>query len=63
VPIIGDEVVIYPNVIIIGKVVIGDGATVRAGEIALDDVPNFVTVLRSPARVIGSEENLSGAEV
>lgn len=51
-PKIGDNVVIYPNSMIIGNIVVGEGAIVGAGSVVLDNVlPNSI-VAGCPARLI-----------
>lgn len=52
VPVIGDNVTIYANAVIIGGIVIGDNVTVGAGSIVLKDVEANTTVVGNPARVI-----------
>lgn len=53
-PTIGDNVIIYPNSIIIGDIKIGNNAVIGAGSIVLEDVPPNTIVSGSPARVIKS---------
>lgn len=48
-PVIEDEVIIYPNSIIIGKVKIGKGAVVGAGSLVLKDVEPGSVVAGVPA--------------
>lgn len=50
---IGDDVIIYSHAVISPGVTIGDGATVAAGSIVLDDVPPGVLVGGAPAKIIG----------
>ena len=51
-PKIGNNVIIYPNSIIIGDIEIGDNAIIGAGSIVLDSVPKNAIVAGNPARVI-----------
>lgn len=51
---IGDDVFIGANATIIhGGIKIGDGAVIGAGAVVLGDVPSGVTVVGSPARIVG----------
>jgi serine O-acetyltransferase len=51
-PIIGDNVLIYPNSIIIGDISIGDNSIIGAGAIVLNDIPSNSIVIGNPARII-----------
>jgi putative colanic acid biosynthesis acetyltransferase WcaB len=51
-PIIGNRVDIGSNVVIIGPILIGDGAVVGAGSVVVKDVPAGAVVGGNPARVI-----------
>lgn len=52
VPTIGEDVVIYPNAIVVGHVNIGAGATIAPGSVVVKDVPPGAVVAGNPARVI-----------
>ena len=52
VPVIGDNVVIYPNAVIIGRVVVGNGATIGAGAVVVEDVPAGAVAVGNPARIL-----------
>lgn len=52
VPAVGDNVVIFPNAVIVGGITIGEGATIAPGAIVINDVPRGATVAGNPARVI-----------
>ncbi len=51
-PTIGDDVTIYVGAIVIGEIRIGHGATVGAGAVVANDVPNGATVVPLPARPV-----------
>lgn len=51
-PTIGDNVTIYSNATILGKVKIGNNVIIGAGSVVLEDVRDNVTVAGNPARVI-----------
>ena len=49
---IGDDVVIYPNAVVVGGIFIGRGAAIAPGSVVINDVPNDATVAGNPARII-----------
>jgi serine O-acetyltransferase len=51
-PVIKNNVIIYPNAIIIGDIVIGENAVIGAGAVVLNDVPPNSTVVGNPARIL-----------
>ena len=51
-PVIGNNVYIGTNAIIIGPVRIGDNAVIGAGAVVTHDVPDGATVVGNPARII-----------
>lgn len=51
-PIIGDNVIIYPNSIILGGITIGDNAIIGAGSLVLKDVEKNTVVAGVPARLL-----------
>jgi putative colanic acid biosynthesis acetyltransferase WcaB len=51
-PRIGDNVDIGANAIIIGPITIGDNSVIGAGAVVTKDVPEGVTVIGNPARVL-----------
>lgn len=53
-PVIGDNVDIGSNSVIIGKIRIGDGAKVGAGSVVIDDVPAGATAAGNPAKIVKS---------
>lgn len=52
VPIIGNNVDVGANVVIIGGIRIGDNVVIGAGAVVTKDVPEGATVVGNPARVI-----------
>lgn len=55
-PIIGDNVELGSNVIIIGDVSIGDNVTIGAGSVVVKDIPSNTIAAGNPAKVIKSKE-------
>lgn len=51
-PIIGNNVEIGANTVIIGGVKIGDNVKIGAGSVVIKDIPNNAIVVGNPARVI-----------
>lgn len=51
-PTIGDDVSVYVGAIVIGDVTVGDGATVGAGAVVANSVPDGATVVPLPARPV-----------
>lgn len=54
VPVIGDQVTVGANVIIIGKITIGNNVVVGAGAVVVKDVPDNCVIAGNPAKVIKS---------
>lgn len=52
-PTIGDDVIIYPNACIIGKITIGPRAIIGAGSVVVRDVPPNTVVAGNPAKAVG----------
>ena len=52
-PVIGDNVTVGANVVIIGNVTIGNNVVIGAGSVVVKDVPSNVVVAGNPVRVIG----------
>lgn len=52
VPMIGDDVVIYPNAVVVGGGVIGAGATIGPGAVVIGDIPAGATVVGNPGRIV-----------
>ena len=59
-PVIGNNVIIYANAVIIGDIKIGDNAIIGANSVVLKDVPPNTIVAGSPARTIKGNSNLEG---
>lgn len=55
--IIGDNVYIGPHVCIVEDVIIGNNVTIGAGAVVVRNVPNNVTVVGVPAKVIGENKH------
>lgn len=51
-PVIGDEVTIYPNSIVLGAVRVGHRAVIGAGSVVTESVPDDAVVAGNPARVV-----------
>jgi len=51
-PVIGNNVDIGANVVILGEVQIGDHAVIGAGSVVVKNVPAFAVVVGNPARVV-----------
>ena len=52
VPVIGDNVTVGANVVIIGDITIGDNVMIGAGSVVVKDVPSNSIVAGNPAKVI-----------
>ncbi len=50
-PTLGNNVVVGTGAIVLGPIIIGDGARVGAGSVVVHDVPNGATAVGVPARV------------
>lgn len=53
-PVIGDNVNVGANVVIIGNITIGNNVIIGAGSVVVHDVPDNSVVAGNPARVIKS---------
>jgi serine O-acetyltransferase len=51
-PTIGDGVVLGTDAVVLGNIVIGEGAKVGSGSVVVRDVPNFATVVGVPGRIV-----------
>ena len=51
-PSIGDNVIIYPNSIIVGNIKIGNNCIIGAGSVVLSDIPDNSIVAGNPAKII-----------
>lgn len=57
VPIIGDNVFVGVNSVIIGNITIGNNVKIGAGSIVVKDVPSNCTIVGNPARIIKHNNN------
>ena len=51
-PTLGNNVLVGANAVILGNITVGSGARVGAGAVVVEDVPQDVTVVGVPARVV-----------
>ncbi len=51
-PIVGDNVMIGAGAVLLGKIRIGNNVQIGANSVVLDDVPDNVTVVGAPARIV-----------
>lgn len=51
-PVIGDNVVVYSHVVIVGDVHVGNNVTIGAGSVVVKDIPDNAVVVGNPARII-----------
>ena len=51
-PVIGDNVTIFANSVIVGGIHIGENSIIGAGSVVLDDIPANVIAAGTPARII-----------
>ena len=61
VPIIGENVTIYANSVVIGGIYVGKNSVIGAGSIVVRDVPENVIVAGNPAKII--KTNLGNSTV
>ena len=54
IPVIGANVTVGANVVIIGDITIGDNVVIGAGSVVVKDVPSNVVVAGNPAKIIRS---------
>lgn len=55
-PVIGDNVTIYANAVVIGGITVGDNVTIGAGAVVLHDCPPDTVWAGNPARMIRTKE-------
>src|SRR5579883_2341143 len=60
-PVIGDNVFIGTNAVVIGKIVVGDHARVAPNSLVIDNVAERTTVMGVPATVYARSENTLSA--
>ena len=58
IPVIGHDVTVGANVVIIGDISIGDNVIIGAGSVVVKDVPSNVIVAGNPAQVIKPNPNV-----
>jgi serine O-acetyltransferase len=51
-PTVGDGVVLGTDAVVLGNIVVGEGAKVGSGSVVVRDVPAFATVVGVPGRVV-----------
>lgn len=51
-PIIGDNVIIYANCVVVGGIVIGDNVEIGCGSVVCKSIPDNCIVAGNPARII-----------
>ena len=56
-PIIGNDVDIGSNSVIIGDITIGNNVTIGAGSVVIKDIPDNAVVAGVPAKIIKMKEN------
>lgn len=56
-PIIGNNVTLGANVIIIGNIKIGDNVTIGAGSVVIKDIPANSVVVGNPAKIIKQDSS------
>lgn len=54
-PSIGDNVIIFPNTVVIGKITIGSNVIIGAGSVVINDVPNNCVIAGNPAKIISED--------
>ncbi len=52
-PLLGNDVLVGANALVLGPVRVGDGARIGAGAVVVRDVPSGATVAGNPAREVG----------
>ena len=52
VPTIGNNVILYANSIVFGKITVGNNARIGAGAVVFHDVPENAVVAGNPAKII-----------
>ncbi len=52
-PILGDDVIVFPNAVVVGAIEVGAGAIIGAGAVVVRDVPPGAIVAGNPAKIVG----------
>lgn len=55
-PVLGDNVIVFPNSCIIGNITIGDNAVIGAGSAVVNDIPANAVAAGNPAKIIKIKE-------
>lgn len=58
-PILGNNVKVFSNSVVIGGITIGDNVIIGAGSVVVKDVPSNSTVVGNPARIIKTKNQTS----
>ena len=58
IPVIGHNVTVGANVVIIGDISVGNNVIIGAGSVVVKDIPSDVIVAGNPARVIKSNSSV-----
>ena len=61
-PTVGSDVVLGTDAVLLGAIVVGDGAKVGSGSVVIKDVPAYATVVGVPGRVVRINGKRCGAE-
>lgn len=61
--VIGDNVMVGANAVILEGVQVGDSAVVAAGAVVIEDVPAGAVVAGTPARIIKQSEDVDGEKI
>ena len=61
-PKVGDGVLIGSGAKLLGNIVVGNGSKVGAGSVVMNDVPEHVTVVGVPAKIVGKPLDLNPSE-
>ena len=54
-PTIGDNVIIYPNSVIVGNISIGSNVIIGAGSVVVSSVPDNCVIAGNPAKIISKD--------
>lgn len=54
-PTIGDNVIIFPNSVVVGRITIGSNVIIGAGSVVINDVPDNCVVAGNPAKIVSED--------